>query len=238
MDYIRRGAERGTANFGWLNSHHSFSFGSYYDPQHMGFGVLRVINDDTVAPGAGFDTHGHRDMEIISYILKGSIEHQDSMGHKHRIDAGEVQRMSAGHGVMHSEYNASQDDTLRFLQIWITPNQQGVEPGYEQKVIHQQDKLTELVSADGRNGSLRLHQDVILSRLQLDKGESLSLEAPQRSGYLHIINGTARVSQRGEQLTLNPADALGCHSVRPLTITATSHQPLTALWFDLPPVAL
>ena len=242
MDYIRRANERGQADFGWLNSRHSFSFGNYYDPRHMGLSVLRVINDDVVSPGAGFDTHGHRDMEIISYILEGSIEHQDSMGHKHRIDAGEVQRMSAGSGVMHSEYNASNDASLRFLQIWITPNQHGIEPGYEQKTIAQQGKLTELVTPDGRNGTLMMHQDAVISRIQLEPGEQMMLDNQGRSGYLHIISGTVEASSPEQStiteqaINLAAADAVGLIDSQTLQLSVPNQQaePLTALWFDLP----
>ncbi|KZZ46584.1 pirin, partial [Thalassolituus sp. HI0120] len=162
-------------NFGWLNSQHSFSFGHYYDPKHMGFSALRVINDDSVAPGAGFDTHGHRDMEIISYVLEGAIEHKDSMGHSYIVPAGDVQRMSAGTGVTHSEFNHSKQHNLRFLQIWIQPNKLGITPGYQQQKIEQRGKLTPLVTPDGSDGSLSIQQDVSLYRVALNRGESLQL---------------------------------------------------------------
>ena len=146
MNYIRKSDSRGKVNFGWLNSKHSFSFGSYYDPQHMGWSVLRVINDDQVSAAAGFDTHGHRDMEIISYVLEGAIEHKDSMGNQFVLPAGEVQRMSAGSGITHSEYNHSKTDSLRFLQIWIQPKQLGILPSYQQAKIPQDLAMTALVT--------------------------------------------------------------------------------------------
>ena len=157
MIYHRPSYERGSANFGWLDSKHSFSFGNYYDPEHMGVSALRVINDDTVTPGAGFGKHGHRDMEIISYVLDGAIEHKDSQGNQFVVKAGEVQRMSAGTGITHSEFNHSEDDALRFLQIWIIPNEMGIEPEYEQKLIEQNGKMTPLASPDGVDGSLTIH---------------------------------------------------------------------------------
>lgn len=228
MDYIRLADERGTANFGWLNSRHSFSFGHYYDARHMGISVLRVINDDTVIGGAGFDTHGHRDMEIISYVTQGAIEHKDSMGNRFVVPAGEVQRMSAGTGITHSEYNASPTDTLKFLQIWIQPNQQGLVPGYEQARIEQQGPLTPLVTADGRDGSLRINQDAFLYRLQLGAGEEQTFTLPNRAGYLHVIDGKGSASGQ----LISGGDGIGLLQTQTLQVTAT--EPLEALWFDLP----
>ena len=228
MFYQRPSNERGHATFGWLNSYHSFSFGYYYDPKHLGISALRVINDDTVDPGAGFDTHSHRDMEIISYVLEGAIEHQDSMGNKFVVPAGDIQRMSAGTGVSHSEYNHSKDEELRFLQIWIQPNQLGTPPSYEQKKVEQQGKLTPLVTADGRDGSLSMQQDANLYRLQLKAGEQFEFDTLNRPGYLHIIEGEGEINSD----TLAAGDALGAWEEK---FNLTANNDLVALWFDLPP---
>jgi hypothetical protein len=193
----------------------------------MGLSALRVINDDTVRPGAGFDTHGHRDMEIISYVLEGSIEHKDSMGKQHILPAGDIQHMSAGTGITHSEFNHSKSEPLRFLQIWVQPNKKGITPSYEQKTIVQQGPLTPLVTPDGRDGSLSMQQDASLYRLQLKAGEELRLDTQQRPGYLHIISGVADVNNNA----LKAGDALGA-SQENLNLSAMAD--LTALWFDLP----
>jgi redox-sensitive bicupin YhaK (pirin superfamily) len=235
MFYYRAADQRGKANFGWLDSRHSFSFGSYYDANHMGVSALRVINDDHVTPGAGFEKHGHRDMEIISYILEGSIEHKDSMGNHFVIPAGEVQIMSAGTGVTHSEFNGSQTEDLKFLQIWISPNKKGIQPSYEQMPIVQTSALTPLVTPDGRDGSLRIQQDASLYRLQLQEGEGYELNvgaqaAKHEVGYLHVISGSAT----GDQYTLKPGDGLGMVKEK-LSVTA-GPEGLIALWFDLPPL--
>ena len=231
MFYYRAAESRGKANFGWLNSQHSFSFGNYYDAKHMGFSVLRVINDDIVAPGAGFDKHGHRDMEIISYIQEGTIEHKDSMGHSYTLPAGEVQRMSAGSGVMHSEFNASKTEPLKFLQIWISPNKTGIEPSYEQMPIVQSGAMTPLVTPSGRDNSLSIQQDASLYRLYLEAGKSYQLVAEdedQRVGYLHVIEGDAL----NDEQDLKSGDGLGIIEDQ-LSITA-GNEGLVALWFDLP----
>jgi quercetin 2,3-dioxygenase len=233
MFYYRAADSRGKANFGWLNSQHTFSFGNYYDGDHMGISTLRVINDDVVAPGAGFGNHGHRDMEIISYILEGSIEHKDSMGNQFTVPAGEVQRMSAGTGIMHSEFNASKTEPLKFLQIWITPNVTGIKPSYEQMPIVQSSTMTALVTPDGRDGSLSIHQDASIYRLKLKAGESYDLEAlpkdeNERVGYLHVIKGSSVNVGTG----LKAGDGLGIIKDQ-LTVTA-SDDGLLALWFDLP----
>lgn len=195
---MRRAAERGHANHGWLNSHHTFSFGSYYDPQHMGISNLRVINDDTVAPGGGFATHGHNDMEIISYVLDGALEHKDSMGNGSVIQPGDVQRMSAGTGVRHSEFNHSDTEPVHFLQIWLEPNALGVEPAYDQKHFSteaRRGRLALLVSPDGRDGSIATHQDALLFGSLLDAGESTSYTLPAgRQGYVHVARGRAKIN--------------------------------------------
>ena len=176
---LRKAEDRGKATFGWLDSRHSFSFGSYFDPDHMGFGPLRVINEDRVEPGAGFDTHGHKDMEIISYVLDGALEHKDSLGTGSIIRPGDVQRMSAGTGVRHSEYNASDSDPVHFLQIWILPEKDGAEPGYEQKAFsdaEKEGKLRLVGSRDGRDGSVTIHQDVDLYASLLDGEDEIEFE--------------------------------------------------------------
>ncbi|MBD3669814.1 MAG: pirin family protein [Gammaproteobacteria bacterium] len=194
---IRPGHERGHANHGWLNSYHSFSFASYYDPRYMGVSCLRVINDDTVAPGAGFSTHGHRDMEIISYVLSGGLEHKDSMGNGSVIRPGEVQRMSAGRGIQHSEFNASRNETVNFLQIWIRPNVSGTEPNYAQKDFSQRldGKLALVVSPDGRDDSLSIHQDVLVYAARLQKGQHIHHASGHgRKLYLHLARGVVSLN--------------------------------------------
>ncbi|MDH3390100.1 MAG: pirin family protein [Gammaproteobacteria bacterium] len=195
MIEIRPSEERGPADHGWLKSRHSFSFASYYDPRHMGVSALRVINDDKVIPGAGFGAHSHRDMEIISYVKRGRIEHEDSMGNVEQLPAGEFQLMSAGTGVTHSEYNPSSTEALEFLQIWIQPNVIGIEPGYQQKRFEDRSGLQLIASADARDGSLLLHQDASLYQLRLNAGESASLElAAGRTVYVHVVAGSIRVN--------------------------------------------
>ncbi|CAM3939328.1 pirin family protein [Rheinheimera salexigens] len=229
MKYIRRAADRGAVNLGWLVSKHSFSFGSYQDPKHMGVSALRVINDDMVMPGQGFGTHGHRDMEIISYVTEGALKHEDSEGNKHIVPAGDVQRMSAGSGVMHSEFNPSETEKVKFLQIWIQPNKMGIKPSYEQNTIPQSGPLTPLVTASGENGTLSLNQDARLSRLVLSDKESFNLTPGDRIGYLHLIKGEFKVD--GESFAAG--DAFAMEPKQQLVLTATS--ALEALWFELPP---
>jgi len=191
---VRKAEDRGRANFGWLDSKHSFSFGHYYDPEHMGFGPLRVINDDRVAPGGGFPTHPHSDMEIISYVLEGALEHKDSLGTGSVIRPGDVQRMSAGTGVRHSEYNASKSEPVHFLQIWIIPEKEGLKPSYEQKTFADSDKrgrLRLIASRDGREGSVVVHQDVDLYATLLEKGDAVTHDiAPQRGGWVQVARGS------------------------------------------------
>jgi len=198
MMEIRRSEERGLADHGWLKSFHTFSFADYHDPQNMGFGPLRVINEDRVEPGQGFGTHGHRDMEIISYVLEGGLAHKDSMGNGSVIRPGDVQRMSAGTGVRHSEYNASDRDRVHFLQIWIEPNVRGIEPGYEEKHFDAASKrgtLRLIASADGREGSVRIHQDANLYATLVDGGEVVTFEPTQgRRVYVHVVRGAAQVN--------------------------------------------
>ena len=181
--YIRRAKERGKVDFGWLQSAHSFSFGNYHDPKHMGISALRVINDDTVTPGAGFDTHRHQDMEIVSYVTKGALIHTDSEGNEHVIPAGDIQIMSAGSGIMHSEYNHSKTDEVKFLQIWLLPSQKGGKPRYAQATIEQSSKITPLVTPTGERNSLSVKQDVSLSRVVLTEGEQAQLIAGDRIGF-------------------------------------------------------
>src|SRR5438874_12183607 len=176
MIVVRPAAERGTDNLGWLDSRHTFSFGHYYDPEHMGFGPLRVINEDRVRPGAGFDTHGHRDMEIISYVLGGSLEHKDSIGTGSVIRPGEVQVMSAGTGIRHSEFNPSKTEPVHFLQIWLVPEENRLQPEYEQKHFSDEDKRSRprlVVSRDGREGSLAIHQDAEVYATIVSPGQRL-----------------------------------------------------------------
>jgi len=201
MNEVRRSVERGFADHGWLRSFHTFSFADYHDPKHMGFGALRVINEDRVRPGAGFGTHGHRDMEIISYVLEGALAHKDSMGTGSVIVPGDVQRMSAGRGVTHSEFNHDQKDVTHFLQIWIEPAARGIAPSYEQKHFAPEDKrgrLRLIASPDGADGSVTIHQDARLYAGLFDGAERAEhAPAKGRRAYVHVargkivVNGTA-----------------------------------------------
>lgn len=231
MITVRKAQDRGRANFGWLDSNHTFSFGSYYDPEHMGFSALRVINDDVVKPGAGFDTHGHKDMEIISYVLEGSIEHKDSEGNIQTLPAGEFQLMSAGRGIYHSEYNASRNDALRFLQIWIQPNTFGNQPGYQQKDFGKQDGLTPIATPDGKAGTLHIKQDASLYQLILQPGQQLDFDTSNgRNIYLHQIDGTLTV----ENTELHAGDGAKIEQHTKIRMTNAKQEPVTALLFDLP----
>jgi quercetin 2,3-dioxygenase len=195
---LRKSQERGYADHGWLKSYHSFSFANYYDPQHMGFGNLRVINEDRIAPGTGFGTHGHRDMEIISYVLEGKLAHKDTMGNIKGIPPGDVQRMSAGTGIQHSEFNHAGDQTTHFLQIWIEPNVTGIPPGYEQKTFSQSDKrgrLRMVASPDGSDDSVLIHADARVYAGLFDGAESFSLPVdPSRKAYVHVVRGELEVN--------------------------------------------
>ncbi|MBL8525428.1 MAG: pirin family protein [Betaproteobacteria bacterium] len=198
MIELRKSTQRGYADHGWLKSFHSFSFADYYDPKHMGFGPLRVINEDRVAAGMGFGTHGHRDMEIISYVLDGALAHKDSMGNGSAIRSGDVQRMSAGTGVTHSEFNHSRDGTTHFLQIWIQPNVTGIAPSYEERhfdAASKRGQLRLIASPDGREGSVRVHQDAYLFATLLDGEDQVSHRlGDSRLGYVHVARGEVEVN--------------------------------------------
>ena len=198
MITLRHHDDRGHAQHGWLDSHHTFSFADYFDPEHMGFRSLRVINEDRVAPGQGFGTHPHRDMEIISYVLDGALEHKDSMGTGSVIRPGDVQRMSAGTGVLHSEYNASDADPVHFLQIWIIPSTRGIQPSYEQKTFsdaEKQGRLRVVASPDGRDGSIRIHADAVVHAGRFAAGERAELAiAEGRHAWVHVARGKVRVN--------------------------------------------
>jgi quercetin 2,3-dioxygenase len=208
MNTIRRSNERGHADHGWLDSYHSFSFADYFDSRHVEFGPLRVINEDRVAPGAGFGTHPHRDMEIISYVLAGELAHEDSLGNGSVIRPGDVQRMSAGTGVRHSEFNPSETQRLHFLQIWIKPQVAGIAPSYEEKHFSDAEKqghLRLIASPDGRDGSVQIHQDASLYVGRFDGEEQASLELkPKRRSYVHVVRGEARANG----IELGAGDAL------------------------------
>ncbi|XZG69711.1 pirin family protein [Chitinibacteraceae bacterium HSL-7] len=228
---VRKANERGHANFGWLDSHHTFSFGNYYDPEQMGFSHLRVINDDRVMPRAGFDTHGHRDMEIISYVLDGAIEHKDSTGNHEVLQAGEFQLMSAGKGILHSEYNASTSAPLHFLQIWIEPNVTGGAPGYQQKDFGLQPGLTLIASPDGADDSLRIKQDARLYQLILAPGatERWTLGVGRR-GFVHVVKGALTLNGQ----TLEAGDGARIGDEGGLAFQSEGSEAVQALLFDLP----
>jgi len=231
MIALRKAGERGHANHGWLDSWHSFSFAEYYDPQHMGYSDLRVINEDVVQPGRGFGTHGHRDMEIITYILEGALEHKDSMGNGSVIRPGDVQRMSAGRGVQHSEYNPSQSELVHLLQIWIEPNVRGIEPGYEEThfdAASKRGKLKLIASADGRDGSVKIHQDAAVYAALIDGAERVTHQlAKGRKAYVHVARGKLTVN--GEQLAAG--DALKADGVPAITLEQGTQAEI--LLFDL-----
>jgi len=210
MIQVRRATERGHAQHGWLDSYHTFSFADYYDPAHMGFRALRVINEDRVAPGQGFGRHSHRDMEIISYVLEGALEHKDSMGTGAVIRPGDVQRMTAGTGVTHSEFNASRTQPVHFLQIWLLPDKAGIAPSYEQKTFSAEDKTGRLrlvASPDASNGSVKVHTDARLYAGSFDVGRTGELAlAPGRHAWVHVARGTAKVN--GQTVSAGDAVAL------------------------------
>ena len=240
MQYIRKSSERGNVNLGWLNSKHSFSFGQYYDANHMGFSALRVFNDDIVQAGRGFETHGHRDMEIISFVVSGALKHKDSTGNDYVIPAGDIQVMSAGKGIRHSEMNASDKEEVNFIQIWIEPNVTGVQPAYLQKSVSDKNGLELLVSESGQDGSLKINQDARISKLALSRGESFDLAVESSStvgaGYLHIVKGELTVNdvKSDKMTTLTKGDAIGLGLGQKVVVLA--NEEALALWFDLPPV--
>ncbi len=231
MQTLRRSADRGFADHGWLQSFHSFSFADYHDPAFMGFGPLRVINDDVIAPGRGFGTHGHRDMEIVTYVLQGALAHKDSLGHGETILPGDVQRMSAGRGIMHSEFNHSLREPTHLLQIWIEPTERGIQPGYEQKNFSADDKrgrLRLVASSDGREGSVSMHADASLwvGLFDGDERAQVALD-PARKAYVHLAQGQAVVN--GQLLTAGDALMLEGES----TVVVEQGQAAEVLVFDL-----
>lgn len=231
MITLRKAQDRGHAQHGWLDSWHTFSFGDYYDPKHMGFRSLRVINEDRVAPGKGFPTHSHRDMEILTYVLDGALQHRDSMGNGSVMKPGDVQRMTAGQGVGHSEFNASQTEPVHFLQIWILPERRNLEPGYEQKNFPNADlqgNLRVVASRDGADGSVLVHQDMKLLAGRFEAGETSQYAlSPGRHAWLHVARGSVRVN--GQELAAG--DALSASDEATLSISGVSGAEL--LLFDL-----
>jgi quercetin 2,3-dioxygenase len=232
MLQIRKSEDRGLADHGWLNSWHSFSFSGYQDPEHVHFGPLRVINEDRVAPGQGFGTHGHADMEIISYVLDGALEHKDSLGTGSVIRYGDVQRMSAGIGVRHSEFNHSTTEPVHFLQIWIIPSEQGIAPSYEEKhfdAASKQGRLRLIASNDAREGSVLIHQDAAIYATILDGGDHVEQAlAAGRLGYVHVIRGSATVNGQA----LSAGDALKIRDEATMSIRDATNAEI--LVFDLP----
>ncbi len=233
MIAIRRSEERGHADHGWLDTRHTFSFADYHDERFMGFSDLRVINEDRVRPGQGFGTHGHRDMEIISYVLEGELAHRDSMGNGSTIRPGEVQRMSAGTGVRHSEMNPSPDQPVHFLQIWILPREQGLRPGYEQKAFpaaERRGRLRLVASPDGRDGSVTIHQDATLAVATLSAGEQVRHElSPGRVAWVQVARGEVRLN--GTALRAGDGAAVSDEAV--LEIAARAQDDSEILLFDL-----
>jgi quercetin 2,3-dioxygenase len=229
---LRRSEDRGHADHGWLKSRHTFSFGEYYDPKHVEFGVLRVINEDCVAPEGGFGTHGHRDMEIVSYVLDGQLGHRDSMGNGSVMVPGDVQRMSAGTGVLHSEMNPSSSEPVHFLQIWIRPSAEGIVPSYEQKHFTPEQKrgvLRLVASADGAEGSVKIHQDVRVYAGLFDAAERAQLSlAAKRRAYVHLARGSLNVNG----VALAAGDGLKISDVSSLTVS--DGRAAEVLVFDLP----
>ena len=232
MMTIRAGRDRGQANFGWLDSRHTFSFGSYYDSAHMGFGPLRVINEDKVTPGKGFPTHGHRDMEIISYVLDGGLAHKDNIGNGSVIRPGDVQRMSAGTGILHSEYNASETDPVHFLQIWVLPETPGLAPGYEQTYFapeEKRDRWRLVGSRDGRDGSVTIHQDLDLYATALEPQAVVTYAlAAGRQAWVHVARGAVQLN--GHDLTAG--DGAAITEATDLTLVGTSADA-EVLLFDM-----
>jgi quercetin 2,3-dioxygenase len=233
MITIRPAYERGAVNLGWLDSRHTFSFGNYYDPNHTNFGPLRVINEDKVQPGQGFGTHSHKDMEIVTYVLSGELEHKDSLGNGSRMRPGDVQRMSAGTGISHSEFNPSTEQPVHFLQIWLLPEQQNLEPSYEQTAFpeaEKRDRLRLVGSADGREGSVTLHQDVALYAASLRQGISIAYPSqPQRGLWIQAVRGA--ISVNGHDLSAG--DGAAIVEEEALQIQGASAEPAEILLFDM-----
>ncbi|HEY4015039.1 MAG TPA: pirin family protein [Polyangiaceae bacterium] len=233
MITVRLAAERGHEDHGWLDTHHTFSFADYYDPKHMGFRSLRVVNEDRVQPGRGFGTHGHRDMEIISYVLEGGLEHKDSMGTGSIIRPGDVQRMSAGSGVLHSEFNASKSDAVHFLQIWILPSKNGIAPSYEQKTFAaeaKQGKLCLVASAGGAAGSVDIHADARVYASLLAKGERVEHVVPGgRHAWIQVARGTVSVGGR----VLAAGDGASTSDAGPVVVEGAGADVAEILVFDL-----
>lgn len=232
MIAIRKSQERGHANQGWLDSYHSFSFAEYYDADHMQYSALRVINEDVVAGGTGFGMHPHRDMEIVTYILSGELRHQDSMGNGSVIGVGDVQRMTAGTGVKHSEFNATTDQPVHLLQIWITPSENGLQPSYEEKYFSPEQKHNRwcrIVSPDGREGSVMIHQDATIYASLLDAGANLAMHVDNnRCAYLQVVKGDVVF----DGAVLSVGDAAKVETESTIEISAATNAEL--LWFDLP----
>ena len=231
MIQVRRAEERGHANHGWLDTRFTFSFANYYDPRFMGFRSLRVINDDRISGGGGFGTHGHRDMEIVTYILDGALEHRDSMGTGSVIRRGDVQRMTAGTGVQHSEFNASKTDPVHLLQIWILPEEERLEPGYEEKNFtgdEKRNRLRPIATRDGRDGSLTIHQDASIFATLLDDGHEVTHEiGPNRHAWVHVARGSARLN--GKVLAAGDGAAVSGEQ----TLTLVGEDAAEVLVFDL-----
>jgi redox-sensitive bicupin YhaK (pirin superfamily) len=231
MIRIRRASERGHANHGWLDTYHTFSFADYYDPDHMGFRALRVINEDRVRPGQGFGTHGHRDMEIVTYVLEGALEHRDSLGNGSVLRAGELQRMTAGTGVRHSEFNPSPTETVHLYQIWLLPERQGLEPSYEQRPFAEEEKagrLRVVAAPDGRDGSLRIRQDASLYLASLSERQHVTHGLkPGRHAWLQVLRGAIEIDGR----PLAAGDGAAVSDEEALTVTAA--RPSEVLLFDL-----
>lgn len=234
---VRKGTERGGANHGWLNTKHTFSFANYFDPKHMGFRCLRVINEDTVTPGNGFGTHGHRDMEIITYVLEGSLEHKDTIGQGGVLSPGDVQHMSAGTGIMHSEYNHSTSENVHFLQIWLLPKANAVKPVYHQSSFNiekNSGKLNLVVAVDGRDGALKVNQDVDLFASVLREGDRISYSfKDNRYGWVQVARGEVDIEvDTNNKLSLNAGDGVALSEIQNISISTKSNGEI--LLFDLP----
>ncbi len=229
---IRRAGDRGHFDHGWLNTYHTFSFADYYDPKHMGFSVLRVMNEDRVVPGEGFGTHPHRDMEIVTYVLSGALEHRDSLGNGEVLRPGEFQRMTAGTGITHSEFNPSQTEAVHLYQIWLLPERKGLKPGYEQKAFAEEDRLGRLrvvASPDGRDGSLTIRQDAEIFLATLRPGDEVLHELrPGRHAWLQVLRGA--LDANGQRL--NTGDGAAVSDEAALAVKASA--PAEVMLFDLP----